>query len=186
MIDAYLLDTNIASIAWDGGHKRHSVVREALASLADESIWICAVSIGEVEYGLGISPNIDPERHRAVRDAMGQYRSWHIDEETARIWARLRGELFRRYAPKDQRGRVTRKHPEDLCDDTTAKQLGIQENDLWIVSVAIQYNLRFLTTDRMERILEVARKVEGYDRAVSWSLDDPPAALGATVPPSEG
>ncbi len=182
--DACLLDTNIASAAWDGGHKHHHVVREGLSSLGDESVWICVISLGEVEYGLQVSPAIDHERQQGVRNAMQQYQVWGIDEETAMIWARLRGELFQRHAPRNAKGRISKKRPEELTDRTTGQQLGIQENDLWIVSVAIQYNLQFITSDKMERILEVALEVEGYDRAIHWPLDGSPLPVNHNSPPA--
>jgi len=68
------------------------------------------------------------------------------------------------------RNRLKEKRPEDLLDRTTSRELGIQENDLWIVSVAVQYNLRFITGDKMDRILAAAKDVHAYDRAWIWSL----------------
>ena len=53
-------------------------------------------------------------------------------------------------------------------DSTTSKELGVQENDLWIVSVAIQYDLRFITTDKMQRIAEVAKRILDYDLIEVW------------------
>jgi tRNA(fMet)-specific endonuclease VapC len=49
--DAYLLDTSIASIAFDVISPSHAGVRERLAELGDASLSICAVPLGEVEYG---------------------------------------------------------------------------------------------------------------------------------------
>src|SRR5262245_9889908 len=135
MPDAYLLDTSIASIAWDGGNKDHSFIRQRIASLDEASISICAISLAEVEYGLLISPAADPSRHAAVRSAMTQYKIWNIDRHTSTVYAQLRAELFQRFSPRDKRGILTKKQPEELRDETTARELGIQENDLWIVSV---------------------------------------------------
>jgi tRNA(fMet)-specific endonuclease VapC len=148
MSDAYLLDTSIASIAWDGGSRYHTLVRRRLAAFGENSISVCVISLAEVEYGLHVSPGIDRERHDAVRRAMLQYRVWDIDRYTAEVYAPLRGELFKRYAPRDKRGRLTQKWPEELRDETSAKELGIQENDLWIVSIAVQYDLFFITQDK--------------------------------------
>jgi len=171
MKDAYLLDTSIASIAWDGGHPSHHKVRSRLAALGDVSISVCAITIAEVLYGLCVSPNIDRQRHDAVRQALQQYHVWDIARHTAEVYACIRGRLFELYAPRNKKGRLTAKQPEDLRDRTTAKELGIQENDLWIVSVAVQYDLCFLTSDRkMQRILDVAKEVHGYDRALIWEL----------------
>ena len=40
----------------------------------------------------------------------------------------------------------------DLRDATTGKELGIEENDLWQVSVAATYDMLLITFDRMRRI----------------------------------
>ena len=168
--DAYLLDTSVASIAFDVGNPSHAEVRKRLSELGDASISICAISIGEVEYGLNVSPGVDLDRHRTVRGNLFQYQILDIDRHTGKLYGELRGELFRRYGARDSRGRLKEKRPEDLRDRTTARELGIQENDLWIVSVAVQFNLRFVTRDSMERILATAKEVHGYDRAWIWSL----------------
>jgi tRNA(fMet)-specific endonuclease VapC len=170
MLDAYLLDTSIASIAWDGGHKDHSFIRQRLASLDEASISICTISLAEVEYGLLISPAADSRRHAAVRSAMSQYKIWNIDRHTSAVYAELRAELFKQFSPRSKRGILTKKHPEELLDETTARELGIQENDLWIVSVAIQYDLRFITKDDMPHIREVTKKAHSYDLFEIWTL----------------
>src|SRR5258706_7042523 len=177
MADAYLLDTSIATIAWDGGHLSHKLVRGRLAALDDDFISVCAISIGEKEYGLQVSPGIDVARSEAVRSAMLQYQVWPIDHHTSTYYGQLRGELFKRYASRDKHNRLKEKRPEALIDKTTARDLGIQENDLWIVSVAVQYDLQLITADkRIERILEIARDVFGYDRANVWDISAPPSA----------
>ena len=188
MGEAHLLDTNVASIAWDGGHRHHNTVRERLAALGEASVSVSCVTLGEVEYGLRVTPAADAERHAAVQTAMSAYHVFDVDRHTAAIWASIRSELFQRHAPRAQRGRLTKRRPEDLTDLTTGRELGIDENDLWIVSVAVQYDLRFVTTDRMERVLEAAEAAEGYDRAVVWTLttSDEPAGSATPTPPPTG
>lgn len=171
MEDAYLLDTGIASVAWDGGHPNHSEIRQRLAALGEASISVCVITIAEVLYGLSVSPKVDRMRHDAVRHALWQYKIWDVDRHTAQVYAPIRGGLFEKYAPRDNRGRLKTKWPEDLRERTSAKELGIQENDLWIVSVAVQYDLLFVTMDKkMQRILDIANEVHGYDRIDIWTL----------------
>ena len=64
-----------------------------------------------------------------------------ISRHTAEPYGQIRSALFAQYSPRDSRGRIQKKWPEDLVDLTTSKALGIQENDLWIVSVAVGYDL---------------------------------------------
>lgn len=162
-IDGYLLDTNIASASWDYRSPDHNSVRQQLEELGTAIVYVSAISVAEVEYGLQIAPEIDEERQMLVRNAMGSYEVLHIDHHTAPIYGEIRAKLFRTYAPKNRRGRLTQKRVENLVDRTSGKELGIQENDLWIVSVAVQYNLILVTKDRMRRVVEAANYVSKTD-----------------------
>ncbi len=123
-------------------------------------VYVSVVTLAEVEYGLLVSPAIDPRRQAIVKDTMFSFEVLQIDRHTSQEYARIRAGLFRKYSPKDRRGRIRRKYVADLVERTTDKQLGIQENDLWIVSTAVQYDLVFATRDRMDRLLEEAGHFE--------------------------
>jgi len=173
MDDAYLLDTSIASIAWDGLHKHCQFVRTKLNNLGEVSLSVCSATVGEVEYGLLISPGANAERHAKMRQAMDQYFVRDINRHTAPYYGSLRAELFKRYGTKNASGRGAskEKRPEELLDKTTARELGIQENDLWIVSLAVQYDLLFITKDsKMQRILDIALEIHKYQRWEVWEL----------------
>lgn len=172
MEDAYLLDTSIATIAWNSSHKQYLFVREKLAALGGDSISVSAISVAEVLYGQDVQPYPDIEHFQTVHEAMRKYKLRNVDQHTAEYYAKIRGELFRRHAPRDNRDRLKKRiQPEDLVDRTTARELGIQENDLWIVSIAVQYDLVFITRDKkIKRILEIAKDLFGYDRYKIWDL----------------
>ncbi len=157
--EGYLLDTSVASWVWDGGNPNHIFALTKLAELSDAPVFVCAITIGEIERGLGVSLAMDAQRHVNVRRAMAGYEVLPIDHHTGRTYGEIWARLFNQYAPRNRRGRLTKKAPEDLVDPTTGRALGIQENDLWIVSVAVQYDLRFITGDKrggMPRVLEAA------------------------------
>ena len=161
------MDTNIASAAWDFGSPSHINVSQRLKELGDAIVYVSAVTIAEVEFGLLTAPCIDLQRQSNVRSAMSNYEILYVDQHTAEEYAEIRAELFLAHSPKDRRGRLTKRFIEDLVDRTTGKELGIQENDLWIVSVAKQYNLIFVTNDRrMQKIIDAA---EYSDRTVNWN-----------------
>lgn len=158
--EGYLLDTVIASWLWDGDNRNHAACRKWFAGLGDSPVFVSAITLGEVAYGLGVSPAIDPQRHAQVRAAMTGYEVLRIDHHTGETYGVIRAALFARYSPRDVRGRLQKKTPEDLVEPTTGKALGIQENDLWIVSTAVQYDLQLVTSDRaegMRRVLDAAR-----------------------------
>ncbi len=157
-VEGYLLDTSIASPAWYAGHKRHKEVRERLEGLGDDTVFVSDISKAEVEYGLNLVA-LDAQKHDGIRSAMGRYKVVPIDHHTAQTYGEIRATIFKAYAPRDRRNKISSKYVEDLRERTSGKELGIQENDLWIVSVAVRYNLLFLTADGrggMRKIIEAA------------------------------
>jgi tRNA(fMet)-specific endonuclease VapC len=157
--EGYLLDTNIASAVFDKGRPDHSTVRNNLEQLGEGVVYVCPISIGEIEYGLKVAPSIDSDRQLAVREAMEQYECLDISRHISEPYSEIRANLFKKYSPKNRRGRLTKRHVEDLIEPTTGIELGIDERDLWIVSTAVEYNLVFITQDQkggMKRIIEVA------------------------------
>ena len=166
--DAYLLDTMIASDAWDKGSPRHSYTRKCLQHLDPSPVFVSVVSLGEIEFGLKSAPLIDEARQKAVCDNMHEYELLDVDSNTIPIYSHVRAELFKRYAIRNPKGKLLAKQPEELIDTVTAKLLGIQENDLWIVCIAVQYNLVFCTREKklgMRTIIEIANYL---DRTQFW------------------
>ena len=45
---------------------------------------------------------------------------------------------------------------EEWLDPATGKTLGVNENDVWIVAVALTYNLTLVTSGKMDHIKAVA------------------------------
>jgi len=158
MIDAYLLDTTAASIIWDKRHSDYLQIRAFLKNVSSSPVLISTVVLAEVEYGLKIAPKMDMNRQNDVRNEMAKFPLvLDIDRHTIAPYSDLRSELFKKYSPKKQRGKLTAKWPEDLFDRTNAKELGVQENDIWIAAQAIQYNLILVTEDRMLRLVEASK-----------------------------
>jgi len=70
--------------------------------------------------------------------------------------------------------RYKEKVPEDLVERVSGKSLGIDEKDLLIASVAVQYNLILATNDQnpgMKRIEEAARKLEAAQEPVHMRIE---------------
>lgn len=170
-LEVYLLDTSIASAAWDRGHKAHTTVRNQLAQLAQDRIFVSAITLAEIDFGLKVAPSIDVSRQKIVRGAMKTYQILAIDEHTAQPYSDIRATLFKKYSPKTIRGTMKLKYVEDFVDAVSGKQLGIQENDLWIVSLSVQYNYVLITADQgggMRRVVEAASY---QDRTKFWTLN---------------
>ena len=158
--EGYLLDTNIASAATYEPNKRHQAVKAWLAAIGDAPVFVSTVTVGEIQYGMDLA-RAQRENARAPIPApmLTGYTLLAIDEQAARVWGRLRATIFDRYAPASRRKGARARSLAGLVDRTSDISLGIQENDLWIVSAAVANGLTFVTADRaagMRRIVDVA------------------------------
>lgn len=169
-MDGYLLDTNAASVLWDARHADHGKIRSFLETVSPAPVWISIIALAEVEYGLKTAPEMLIQRQKDVRIEMAKYPEvLEPDKHTIVPYSDLRAELFRTYALLDRRGRLTKKWPEDLFERTSAKELhGTQENDIWVASLAIQYNLILVTEDRMTPLLEVSQSLPDPLQIMKW------------------
>ena len=157
---AYLLDTNVASWLLDAQHKRHSDALNFVASVGGDSrIYISRVTVAEIQYGYKVYANIDQTRKQVIEQELKKFQIREIDRHTTAPYSDIRAELFRKKASKDKRGKVLQKRPEDLVDKTTGKELGIQENDLWIAAIAVQNGLRLVTQDKMKNISQAIQSL---------------------------
>ena len=50
---------------------------------------------------------------------MAGYQVLPMDHHTGRAYGEIRAKLFAQYAPRDRRGRISKKAPEDLIERTT-------------------------------------------------------------------
>ena len=162
------MDTSIASIAGYEGDERHAGVRQWLDGLEDDAVYISAVSIAESEYGLNLNP-LDAQSQQDIRRSIGTYQVLPLDRHTAEVYGPIRAALFRKYAPRVYRNRTATRYIEGLREPTTGKELGIQENDLWIVSVAVQYNMVFVTADGSGGMRNIVEEANYVHRTRFWT-----------------
>ena len=81
-------------------------------------------------------------------------KTFEIDIHTANKYGELRALLFEKYAPKKRKSGL---RPEQLIDPITSRELGIQENDIWIAAQAMVRNMVLVTADKkLIQITEVA------------------------------
>lgn len=159
----YLLDTNMLGhiAAAKAGSKSPLALLvkkrlDEISLLAGRKIFICAVTVGEVEYGLQIAPTANAVAQGEVRKVLYSFEQatvLSVDQNVAKnSYAPIRALLFKKFADKTTKGRAKKNHVGEWKDPATQKELGIQENDLWIASVAITYNLTLVTADKMNNI----------------------------------
>lgn len=168
-MNGYLLDTNAASILWDIRHREYETLRSFIKEKDQSPIWISIIVLGEIEYGLKTAPRMDEGLQTGVRKKMAAFPLLlKLDKHTVGPYSDLRAALFEKYSPRDKKGRLKAKRPEELSEKTTSRELGVQENDIWIAAQSIQYNLVLISGDHMRRLQEVSTDLEYPLQLASW------------------
>lgn len=161
MSDGYLLDTNVISALADVTRADHLPTSRRLAAIGNSVVLLPVMAIAEIEFGMAKAANLAPEKRRELRAFFAQYRHLPVDDGTVDPYSLVRAEVWRQFATPQKRGHKE-KRPEDLLDKVTGKELGIDEPDLLIASVALEHNLILVTHDDeegMKRIKEASERV---------------------------
>lgn len=161
----FLLDTQTIRYWHDSMCIQHAAVvgnverlRQAVASLeVQPKLLVSVVSLGEIEYGHRVALAADPKAQAAYRAFVRQElpEAFELSRDATEAYGELRARLFNKYAPGHRR--KPKMLPEQLIDPTTAKELGIQENDLWLCAQALAHGMVLVSNDRMTHIGEVAK-----------------------------
>ena len=152
-METYLFDTNI----WSKWFRQEPSITEKIAQIDKASkIFLSSIVWGEAIYGANVNKkNVDKKFDlKSYSDFIHKSKPiiLPIDENVADIYGELRASLFEQYFRKGK------KRPEQLIDPLTATEIGIDENDLWIVAQAVTHNLTLVTNDKMRRIFTVTPK----------------------------
>ncbi len=108
-------------------------------------VWVCPISLAEIEWGLRITNTTDAQRRARCRrfiedNALDFVRP--IETTTRDTYADIMERIWRAHPPAN--GRIeTQRHLSDL---------GVDVNDVWIAAVAFEHGLTLLTTDQMATI----------------------------------
>lgn len=158
----YLLDLNILNYWYDAACAEHSQVKTRVkaASQADPAtnymprFFVSAITLGEFEYGSRVSRVPDPVKqaeYAAMDAAKGKFILeqcpvvLEITEHVAEQYGELKAWLFNNCAPQTKKSKKLR--AEELVNPSTGKELGIDENDLWIAAQAKTHKLVLVTHD---------------------------------------
>jgi predicted nucleic acid-binding protein len=162
----YLLDTNIWAY-WFNKEKHPKYAANIEARVKEltisaetgardcDRIAISVITWGEIDYGYNVMTSKERSREAPFRSFIAAQSSWMVpfDKYTAAAYGKLRAKLFEKFGPKEWKRKGLRPsqvtHPVPPCD------LGIDENDLWIVAQAIRYGLTLVTNDKMASIKTV-------------------------------
>lgn len=108
-------------------------------------IWVCPISLAEMECGLRITTSTDVQRRAACRRFIEQNALDFVHEigVTARdSYAEIMELIWRAHPPANNKIK-TQQH---------LSSLGVDVNDVWIAAVALEHGLILLTNDQMTTI----------------------------------
>lgn len=170
-MDGHLLDTNIISALVSPKNSRHAEIKQKVQNLSH--VWLPVIAIAEIEFGMAKTDKPDEMQRNEIRRFFREYpQPLGISNNTIEPYALLRAQLWRMHATPDKRGHKE-KLPEELFDKVTGKQLGIDERDLLIASIAAENGLILATNDRnagMVRIEEAAKQLHAAGKSVNLRI----------------
>jgi tRNA(fMet)-specific endonuclease VapC len=139
----YLLDTNHCSFLIEGNTK---VINQFQAK-SDTIIATCAVVAGELRYMAQKSQQKTANLIK-IQLFLRQIDIYAVDAQTAEIYGDFKVEIIKNFGPKEKRKR----------NNTTLLDIGISENDLWIVATALCHSMIVVSCDsdfaRMRQVRE--------------------------------
>lgn len=173
----YLLDTNILRYWYDTACVEHAKVvgRVHAARLPDPQtnyvarLFVSIVTLGEIEYGHRVTHAPDPVKQadyaRFVRQQcpVALEMTLHVVEQ----YGEMRAWLFNNYGPRAKKSKA--KRAEELVNPATGKELGIDENDIWIAAQAKTHNLVLVTHDTRRNFGKVPNQFAPSLKVEDWA-----------------
>jgi len=169
-VPGYLLDTNTIRYWFDGDAGKFPAVKSAAeARPADSPLYVSAITLGEIEYGHAMNPaGSGTKRDEFVKFLREQLpQTLQVSEHTAEPYGRIRAKLAESFLPPG--GWTKKVKAEQLYDPVAGRELGLDENDLWIVAQAAERNLVLVTSDKMTRIRETVSELYANLRFEDWA-----------------
>ena len=150
----YLLDTNHVDPLF---RKEANIFVKYNAVPDDWQVRLCAITLGEIEAGNLIADPYDEERQEALNQFLNEEfisDALPVSVATRIDYATLVDRILNAH-PRPTRGITIERH--------LTRNLHVDINDLWIVSVAREHNLTFCTNDQMQVVRDAAWDVQFDD-----------------------
>jgi tRNA(fMet)-specific endonuclease VapC len=151
----YLLDTNILRYWYNTMCSENtSVVGRVNAARQPDPqthyvsrLFVSVVTLGEIEYGHRVTHAPDPAKQAAYAKFVREQCpvALEMTKDVAEHYGEMRAWLFNNCGPNAKKSKA--KRAEELVNPSTGKELGIQENDIWIAAQAKTHNLVLVTHD---------------------------------------
>jgi predicted nucleic acid-binding protein len=160
----FLLDTQTIWYWHSSGCPQHAAVIANVAALRQlalslevkPKLLVSVVTLGEIEFGhrVALAPNLAAQAAYVKFVGEELPSPFELSSDATAAYGELRTRLFNKYAPGAKRRPKMR--PEQLLEPVTAKELQIQENDLWLCAQAVAHRMVLVTNDRMTSIRNIA------------------------------
>jgi predicted nucleic acid-binding protein len=177
-VRGYLLDTQTVWNWFDAGSGRYPTVKAAADRRAAEApLYVSAVTLGEIEYGHAQHPpGAGPNRAEFVTFVHEKFQLPQIlavSKHSTEPYGRIRACLVAKFPPVRGWSQNKKKRAEQMYDPVAARELGIDENDLWLTAQAVERNLILVTSDKMRKIREAVAEVAPNFAVEDWAGDSP-------------
>jgi predicted nucleic acid-binding protein len=155
----------VISALADANHKQHVSSVDRFQRVNPQFVLVPTMAVAELEFGMARALDLKPEKREELRQFIRRFEQLPFDENSIQPYAIVRAELWRMHGKTRLKGKHVKwieYHPEQLCDKVTGDDLGIDEPDLIIASVAMAQNLVLVTADKrsgMIRMTEAAERV---------------------------
>ncbi|PZV08815.1 MAG: PIN domain nuclease [Leptolyngbya sp.] len=128
----YLLDINHCSYLL----RKESAVYSRAIAIGTENLAPCVIVQGELVF-MAENSGQKQQNLTDVSDFLQYLRIYHIDEDTTMVYGHLKAALMNQFAPKEKSQRRR----------TKITDIGFDDNDLWIASIALQHNFTLVSAD---------------------------------------
>ena len=173
----YLLDTNILRFWYDAKCAEHASVlaRVNQARQPDPQtnyvsrMYVSVVTLGEIEYGHRVTQAPDLAKQAAYAKFVREQCpvAIEIGKHVAEQYGEMRAWLFNNCTPSTRKSKARR--AEELVNPTTGKELGIDENDIWIAAQAMTHNLALVTHDSRRNFGKVLTQFKPALTVEDWT-----------------
>lgn len=124
-------------------------ILQKIESLINVPISTCSVVIGELFFGAYKSDQTQ-RNIQLIEQFFNKMHIYQVDNETARVYGRIKAGIIDRFGPKDRNQRRIAK----------TEKMGFWDNDLWISAVAIQHKLIIVSADSDFQRLKLIEDLE--------------------------
>ena len=135
-------------------------ITEKIQKLEKSQIYLSAIVWGEMICGAKANPKFNFEEYKEFI-----YRDkpiiLPIDKNVAEVFGGLKAKIFEKKSDRTLRSKTGR--ASLFKTPIESKDIGVHENDLWIVSQALAYNLILITNERMTILFELAPQELKYE-----------------------